>query len=59
MHATERPRSLPVVRGTNTVRWAAAVNPTGEPFEATTRVEGLSSRRAALRWLLANAEVPR
>jgi hypothetical protein len=35
--------------------WYAAVNPTGEPFKALTRVEGLSSRRAAIRWLLATS----
>ena len=37
------------------VRWYAAVNPTGEPFQATVRADGFASRWAAVRWLLANA----
>jgi hypothetical protein len=43
----------------STVRWSAAVNPTGEAFAATARIEGLRSRRAAWRWLLTNAEAQR
>lgn len=35
--------------------WWAAVNPTGEPGKATANVEGLSSRRAAICWLLSHA----
>lgn len=46
-------------RWASTVRWAAAVNPTGEPFAASARVEGLRSRRGALRWLLANVQEER
>ena len=37
------------------VRWYEAVNPTGEPFQATAHADGFTSRRAAVRWLLANA----
>jgi hypothetical protein len=37
------------------VTWYAAVNPTGEPGKAIRNVDGLSSRRAALAWLIANA----
>ncbi len=33
--------------------WYAAVNPSGEPFRATARREQFRSRRAAIRWLLA------
>ncbi len=38
--------------------WYAAVNPSRMPGEATARVEGLRSRRAAVRWLLANTTPP-
>jgi hypothetical protein len=34
--------------------WYAAINPTGEPFAATSRAEDLPSRRAAITWLLAH-----
>lgn len=33
--------------------WYAAVNPAGKPFAAKVREDGLSSRRAAVSWLLA------
>lgn len=44
------------------VTWYAAVNPDLRPGGATSKAEGLPSRRAAVAWLLANApepEVPR
>lgn len=34
------------------LRWWAAVNPTGEPGKALERAEGFTSRRAAVAWLL-------
>jgi hypothetical protein len=36
--------------------WCAAINPTGDPFAATARVDELPSRRAAIEWLLTNTE---
>jgi len=38
--------------------WYAAVNPSRMPGEATARVKGLRSRRAAVRWLPANTTPP-
>lgn len=35
--------------------WYAAVNSTGEPYAASRRVDDLPSRRAAVRWLLAES----
>lgn len=40
------------------VTWSAAVNPTGAPFHATARTEGLPSRRAAITWLLTRTTPP-
>jgi hypothetical protein len=37
------------------LRWYAAINPACEPFRALERVDNLTSRRAAIRWLLARA----
>ncbi|MBL8927076.1 MAG: hypothetical protein JNM77_12675 [Pseudonocardia sp.] len=37
------------------LRWSAAINAGGRPFEATERAEGFTSRRAAVRWLIAHA----
>ncbi len=39
---------------TQRLRWYAAINPTGAPYAASRRVDELPSRRAAIRWLLAN-----
>ncbi|MGQ0575736.1 MAG: hypothetical protein ACT4RN_16265 [Pseudonocardia sp.] len=38
--------------------WYAAVNPAGKPFAASERRTDLSSRRAAVRWLLAHKPAP-
>lgn len=40
------------------LRWYAAVNPAGKPFAASARVKDLPSRRAAVRWLLAQKPTP-
>ncbi len=40
-------------RHTKRLIWYAAVNLTGQPYAATRRVDELPSRRAAVRWLLA------
>ena len=38
---------------TQRLLWYAAVNPTGQPYQASRRVDEMPSRRAAIRWLLA------
>lgn len=37
-------------------RWWAAQNPSGKPYKATARMEGLPSRRQAVAWLLRSTD---
>ncbi len=42
-------------RYTRRLYWYAAVNPAGQPYQATSRANDLPTRRAAITWLLDNS----